>query len=209
MSLMSQAPAVFTSSDCISASHSVASECCPQLVSLYRSMGIDDSNITFLLYELHQHVQAVFTTTYREAEEERQRLLTEIDQQTAQIPLLAREVDDASALNELAAIGGGGGGLRAKAEGVKAIWTRLTEVKQLSGKVIQDGLRELGLLYREVGVQQRPCWWSGTPATSRPRRSTASRSRSSTCTTSGSDSSTAVTARHRHSAFMADAPCLC
>jgi hypothetical protein len=115
-------------------------------------MGIDDANITFLLFELFQHVHNVFTTTYKEAEEERQRLLLEIDQQTAQIPLLAREVDDATALNELAAIGGGGGGLRAKAEGVKGIWGRLMDVKVLSGKVIQEGLKELGVLYREVGV---------------------------------------------------------
>ena len=144
-------PSVFTSADCIASTHSTASEYCPQLVSLYRSMGIDDANITFLLFELYSHVHDVFTTTYKEAEEERQRLLIEIDQQTAQIPLLAREVDDPTALNELAQIPPTEG-LRLKAETVKAIWARLTEVKALSGKVITEGLKELNVLYREVGV---------------------------------------------------------
>ena len=145
------APSVFTASDCVSSTTASASEYCPQLVSLYRAMGIDPSSITFLLFELSTHVHDVFVTTYREAEEERGRLLAEIDQQTAQIPLLARELDDPSALAEVAAIPPTEG-LRSRADTVKAIWARLSEVRALSGKVIAEGLKELHVLYREVGV---------------------------------------------------------
>ena len=148
-----QPPAIFTAADCVSSIHSTALDLCPKLAHLYSTMGIDDSNVTFLLYELHQHVTHVFNTTYKEAEDERQRLILELEQQSSLIPILARELDDHTALIELASIGSAGEGLKGRAEAVRALYNRLNEVKVLSGKVITEGLKELNQLYREVGVE--------------------------------------------------------
>lgn len=115
-------------------------------------MGIDEGNISYLLSELFSHLRHVFETTYREAEDGKQRLLIEIEEQTIQIPILAREVDDATALNELASISQTEG-LRPKAQTVKAIYSRLTEIKTLSSKIISESLKELNVLYREIGVE--------------------------------------------------------
>ena len=147
-----QPPAVFTASDCIASIHATASDLCPKLAHLYATMGIDDANITFLLYELHQHLTHVFNTTYKEAQDERQRLIIELEQQSSLIPILARELDDQGALVELASIGSAGEGLKGRAEAVRALYGRLNEVKVLSGKVITEGLKELNQLYREIGV---------------------------------------------------------
>ena len=148
-----QPPAVFTAADCVASIHSTASSLCPKLAQLYSSMGIDDTNVTFLLYELHQHLTHVFHTTYKEAEDERQRLILELEQQSSLIPILARELDDHTALIELNSIGSAGEGLKGRAEAVRALYSRLNEVKVLSGKVITEGLKELNALYREVGVE--------------------------------------------------------
>ena len=148
-----QPPSVFTAADCVASIHATASDLCPKLAHLYATMGIDDANITFLLFELHQHLTHVFNTTYKEAEDERQRLILELEQQSSLIPILAREIDDHTALIELASIGSAGEGLKGRAEAVRGLYSRLNEVKVLSGKVITEGLKELNQLYREVGVE--------------------------------------------------------